>query len=295
MKIFLTGISGRLGRAIASLAASRGHEIVGIGRRGWTQPEPLPRNVTALAADSSDLAEVEKLMTGCDAFIHTAGLHSSHLKTHALADYLDVNVTQVGTLITIAHRLGIRRIALSSTLQVHCGIHCAASGSMIIDESLPVRPDTPYTISKCLMETLGRELARILGLSLVSLRLGAFGYIEDAELGLKLLTLSITPEDAARAVLLSVEKDGFRGEPIIIGPSGPFSQADVEKAGEHPRDVLEKHYPGASGILEKEGIVLSTADFQPVISNRRARILLGWEPEFTFSDWLRLKGWKPPG
>jgi nucleoside-diphosphate-sugar epimerase len=294
MKILVTGINGRLGMEIARLAAERGHEIIGISRRGWPTDQPLPSGVRNREIDTADLEGMKALMEGCEAFIHTSGLHGAHLKSHSLGDFLDINVTQVGKLVSAAHSVGITRVCLSSTLQVHCGYTQRASGSMIIEESMPSRADTSYSISKCAMEILGREMARVFGLSIVSLRLGAFGYLKDAELGPKLLNLSISLTDAARAAYHGVEKIDLQGEAVIIAPSSPFTQSDILEGIQNPSVPLEKHYPGATAILEREGLPIEPAQYYSVCSIRRAKLLLGWTPHFTFESWLRLKGWQPP-
>ena len=293
MKILVTGINGRLGTALARLAAERGHEVIGISRSGWPSDQALPPGVTTKQMDTADLEAVKSLMDGCQAFIHTSGLHSSHLKTHSFGDFLDINVTQVGRLLSAAHSVGLTRICLSSTLQVQCGYTQRASGSMIIDESMPSRADTAYSISKCAMEVLGREMARAFGLSLLSLRLGAFGYQEDSALGPKLLNLALSAADAARAAYLAVEKIGFEGEPILIAPASPFTQADVIEGIQDPEGILEKYYPGSLAILRREGLAVAPSNFYSVCTIRRAKLLLDWAPGFTFESWLRLKGWQP--
>ncbi len=291
MKILVTGINGRFGIAIARLAAERGHEIIGVSRSGWPDAQPLPPGVTSLKLDTADIPAMTELMQGCQGFIHTSGLHGSHLKTHTLGDFLDINVTQVGRLLSAAHSVGLSRVCLSSTLQVHCGYTQRASGSMILEESLPPRGDTAYSISKRTMEILGEEIARVYGLSVVSLRLGAFGYLDDAALGPKLLNLAISASDAARAAYLAVEKSGFQGEAIIVAPSSPFRQQDIAEGLLNPEAVVERYYPGAVAILQREGLPVTAAQFSSVCSIRRARLLLGWEPQITFESWLRLKGW----
>lgn len=254
----------------------------------------MPSAVTLHSLDTANIDAVKELMTGCDAFIHTSGLHGAHLKTHSFADFLDINVTQVSRLLLAAHSVGISRICLSSTLQVQCGYTQRASGSMIIEESMPSRADTPYSISKRTMEILGEEMARVYGLSIVSLRLGAFGYLKDAALGQKLLNLSITSTDAARATYHAIERTGFSGEAVLIAPSVPFSQADVNEGTISPETVVERHYPGAVEVLKNEGLAVASSNFYSVCSIRRAKVLMDWEPNFTFEDWLKLKGWKRP-
>ncbi len=69
-------------------------------------------------------------------------------------------------------------------------------------------------------------------------------------------------------------------------------EADSIGAMSKPEAVLEKYYPGALPILEANGHKLQTEDLWPVTSIRKARLILGWEPQYTFETWLTGHGWK---
>lgn len=49
MKVLITGISGTLGRSLARLLESRGHEVVGLDRRPWPD---APKNIQVFHADT---------------------------------------------------------------------------------------------------------------------------------------------------------------------------------------------------------------------------------------------------
>jgi len=59
-----------------------------------------------------------------------------------------------------------------------------------------------------------------------------------------------------------------------------------------PEAVLEKYYPGAVPIVKQRGIKITSDSFWPVAGIRKAKMMLGWEPTFTFETWLTEHGWK---
>lgn len=294
MKIFVTGIYGRLGRAIASEATVQGHTVVGLARRPRPPEVPLKKGVETTVGSYEDAALVERLMRSCDAVIHTAGPHGGHVEKLSLAEFLHSNVESVACLLETALRLGIRHVALSSTMDVLIGLDWAASGAVVLDEDSPPRTETAYGLSRLLQEQLGREFSRKYGISIASLRYMAFGYVKDADLGLSLLARRLSARDAARAAILAATKEGLVGDVFHIGPKSPLTNHDILVAMSTPEVVLEKYYPGAATIAKARGIKVVSDYFWPVTSIRKARLMLGWEPIYTFEKWLMENGWNPP-
>ncbi len=295
MKLFVTGICGRLGRAIAAEASLQGHAVVGLDMQPWPSGTPLPAGVETAVGSYEDMALVERLLKSCDGMIHTAGPNGAHVKKLSLAEFLRSNVESVGCLLETATRVGVRRMALSSTMEVLIGRNWTTIGATVVDEDSPPRTDSAYSISRLLQEHLGREFSRIQGVSIASLRYMAFGYSKDSELGLELLARCLTGRDTARAAVMAATKDGFVGDVFNIGPKTPLTNGDIITAMTQPEAVLEKYYPGAALIVKERGIKITSGYFWPVTSIRKARMMLGWEPTYTFETWLTENGWKKSG
>ena len=102
MKLFVTGICGRLGRAIAQEAAAQAIEVVGLDRNPWPAEMPLPDGVRIEKGSFEDIRLVETLMKGCDGMINTAGPHGEDLQKLDLAAFLRGNVEVVARILEAA-------------------------------------------------------------------------------------------------------------------------------------------------------------------------------------------------
>jgi nucleoside-diphosphate-sugar epimerase len=293
MKLFVTGICGRLGRAIAAEAPAQGHAVCGIDVKPWpAEKGPLPKGVDVHSGSYEDRPTVESLLPGCDAIIHTAGPHGELVNRLSLTGFLRSNVECVAELLEAAVRHGVRRVALSSTMEVLLGRDWSASGAAVVDEQSAPACDSAYSISRLLQEHMGREFSRLRGISIGSLRYMAFGDGEDRALGPSLLARSITAADTARACLAAVRIDSLRGDVFNIGPKTPLTNSDILAAATDPERVVEKYFPGAADILRASGYALRFDDFWPVTRIRKAELILGWEPRYTFERWLIEHGWQ---
>jgi len=291
MKILVTGICGRLGRAIAAEAERQQHTIVGVDQIPWPSEHPLPAGVEVFSGSYEDISSIEGHLKSCDALIHTAGPHGGHVKRLTLGQFIHGNVESVANLLECAVRCGVKRAVLSSTMEILFGRDYTASGIAILDEECPPRSDSSYSTSRLLQEHLAREFCRKYPISIASLRYMVFGYDQDENLGLLLLARGLSPRDVARAVLAAAARDDMRGDIFHIGPETPLTNRDIVEAMTNPAAVIERYYPGASAVLAAKGLVPTFESFWPVTSIRKARAILGWRPEFTFADWLRQQGW----
>jgi len=286
MKLFVTGLCGRLGKAIAEEAADQGLQVVGIDVVPWTGDD-LPEGIEFHRGSFEDFGFVEPLMHGCGGLIHTAGLHGGHLEESGLQEYLRVNVVSCAGLLEAALGAGIRRFALASTMEVPAGRDWNGVGATIIDENTEPRTDSAYSLSRRLVEDLGKEFARQHGVSVALLRLCGFGWMPDAELGPRLLARTLPSRDVGRAMICAVQKDGLVGELFVIAPKSPLTERDMIAAFSDPWEVIERHYPGAAAILESRGVELEHGNFYPVSNISKAEHILGWTPKMTFDRWLK--------
>jgi nucleoside-diphosphate-sugar epimerase len=281
-----------LGKAIASEAAAQGHAVVGLDPVPWPEGVDVPGGVEVHLGSYENVELLQSLLPGCDALINTGGPNGEHLTQLGLPEFLHLNITCVARMLECAVDAGVRRIALSSTMEILLGRDWTTSGAVVVDEGFAPRTDSHYSISRLLQEGLAREFARRRPVSIASLRYMAFGYAPDDKLGLLLLARYVTPRDAARAAIRAASVEGLEGDVFHIGPSSPLTNEDVLSALENPEAVIESYYPGACEVLRANGQEFNTEYFWPVTRIRKARQILDWEPEFTFEVWLRDHGWR---
>ena len=304
MKILLTGACGSLGRAIRRCGDSA-HE--------WVLFDTAAAVVQAggIRASVTDAAAVLEAARGCTAMIHTAAMHGASHGQASNAEFLQVNVLGAENLFQAALRHGIRRLVLSSTLEVLIGWTGGAYGNVVLDESLPPRPDWIYPVSKAMVERLGAFYAGQHGLEVVHLRYCGLHEKSMSELGFGLLARQLPVEDAARANLLAATRPGLRNEVFNIAPDTPLTQDDSnavallgvlrpELRGEalaaacqrNMWTVLERHWPGCGEVLHARGLEPRAEFFWRVARIDKAKLMLGWQPEATFEKFLRHLGWR---
>lgn len=109
MKVLVTGGTGYLGRAIVRAMAAHGYEATVFARTATTSGLPGRR----IDGDIRDRGAVRQAAAGADAICHTAALVS--LWRRRRADFDDVNVGGVETILSVARELSIPRVVYTSS------------------------------------------------------------------------------------------------------------------------------------------------------------------------------------
>jgi trimethylamine--corrinoid protein Co-methyltransferase len=283
MRILLTGAAGCLGRAVRRVGAKK-HEFVCVDIAPGDDAEVQEGTFT-------DVALMRDLMSGCDALIHTAACHGGHREIHTPRQFTEVNVLGLQGLLELADELNVRRVAFSSTMEVVIGRLWDSSGMAVVDETTPPNPDWVYPLNKWQCELLGQYYQRHHGISFTALRYMWFG--DEPALTPHLLCRFIVPDDVARANLLAVDRDDLAFNVLHIGPETPLTNADIVQSASDPAPVVDRYWPGASEVLRAADVELTHNFFWPVTRIERARTVLGWQPEVSFSDYLESIGWQP--
>lgn len=161
MRVVVTGGSGFIGTHVVEALAARGDTPVVLDLVDFGDPD-----VERVTGDMRDPANVDAVLTpGTDAVIHLAAATSVLQSMQDPHGVFTNNVVATELLLERSRQIGIGSFVLASTNAV-----CGDVGDRTIDESIPVRPLTPYGATKAAAESLLSGYAGSYELTAVALR-----------------------------------------------------------------------------------------------------------------------------
>ncbi len=280
-RVLVTGGSGKAGHWIVKHLVETGYDVVNVDSRA-----PAERLCHHISADLTDLGQVIDAFsphaTGNRApysgLIHMAAIPRPHM--HPSSEVWRVNTQSTYNVLEACGLLGIKKAVLGSS-ESSFGLCFAneffAPKYLPIDEAHPQLPEDTYGLTKVVGEATAAMFHRRDGTQILSYRIGnvlcpedhaqvkaRFDHPEDR---LRILWSYIDSRDLAIACRLGIERDGLGCEPIIIA-------ADDTSSNIPSRQLVQKFLPSVTEFKAELGARAA------LISNRRAKQLLGWKQQF---------------
>lgn len=172
MRITVTGGAGFVGSHLCEALLDAGHDVVAIDALIPYYPrEVKERNLAGLRQSErftfheTDLrsAALEPILEASDAVIHLAAMAGLALSWRELELYASCNLLATGRLLEAVRTTGIGRLIHVSTSSVY-------GTEAVGNEGLPLRPISPYGVTKLAAEHLVAAHAAAFGLDTVVLR-----------------------------------------------------------------------------------------------------------------------------
>lgn len=315
MRVLVTGITGFVGSHFAEYALARGARVWGSYRwRSKTENiEAIRDRVTLVECDLRDVSSVQHLVAVAepDAIVHLAGQSYVHASWKAPVETIATNVIGQVNLLEAIRARGPRapRFLVIGSSEEYGLVH---PHELPITEENPLRPLSPYAVSKVAQDLLGYQYFKSYGLPIVRAR--AFNH-EGPRRGHVFVT-----SDFARQI---AEIEAGRREPeVLVGNLQAVRDfTDVRDIVRGYWLLLERGEPGevynlCSGrgwtIQEVLDLLLSEATVRPIKVREdvarlrpsdvpvligdasKIRAALGWAPEIPFERTLRdlLQYWR---
>jgi uronate dehydrogenase len=228
--VVLTGAAGSVARQIVPLLKGVYDPLVLSDR---VRPPQLAPGERFVAADLTDLAAVERAVSGAEGIIHLGGFSvEGDWETIQQA-----NIVGCHNLFEAARRQGVQRVVFASSN--HAIGFYRRSHRIGVDDR--VRPDTRYGLSKAFGEALGSLYADKYGLRVLSIRIGN---VADAPADLRRLSIWLHPEDLVQLIRIGLEHPAVRNE-VLFGASdnarGWWDTRAAQRLGYRPRHRAEDH------------------------------------------------------
>jgi len=230
MRVFLTGATGQVGRAIATHLVSEGCTVIGMSRRSHDMHE-LSGNIKANLGSEEAVDQIKRAVPPCEAIVHAAASLS-----HDLYDPLVSLTNCLGTqqILRLAGIWGTHQMVYLSSVPV-----IGRPQYDPITEEHPVNPLSAYHASKLYGEYLMR-LANRDGFCAVSLR----------------LTAPAGPGTPKNRILATFVRRARANEPLQVLGRGSRRQnyVDVRDVAAAVKASLSRHASGLYNVASAQSI-----------------------------------------
>ncbi|MFB5190199.1 NAD-dependent epimerase/dehydratase family protein [Alicyclobacillus fastidiosus] len=278
-KVVITGGSGLLGPWVIREFVDHGYEVLNVDTK-----VPEEGLCPTLLTDLTNLGETFEVLAGADAVVHLAAIPAMNIRPSDTT-FCNNTITTYNIL-EAASTLGIKKAVITSSESSYgivFAVHPFGPQYVPMDEDHPQLPQDAYGLSKIVNELTADMFHRKSGMQIVSFRLGNVispdryqnfpSFIHDANQRDRILWSYIDTRDAATAYRLAVEADGLGC--IRLNIAADDTSMDIKS-----RDLMAAKYPEVTDFREP------LDGFETLLSNRKAKEVLGWEPVHRWRDYV---------
>ncbi|MDX2201543.1 MAG: NAD(P)-dependent oxidoreductase [Hyphomicrobiaceae bacterium] len=234
MRVLMTGAAGGIGTMIRHQLRSIYPDLVLSDQR---TPADLKPEEKFVAADLSDMAQLEAALDGVDAVAHFGGFSVEG----PWETILGANIVGCYNLFEAARRTGVKRVVFASSNHA-VGFY---PRHQPIPPAVVPRPDTRYGVSKVFGEALGALYADKHGLRVLSIRIGN---VTPQPVDRRRLAIWQHPEDLVALLRIGFEHPDLTYEVVYGASFNERSWWDNSRAyelGYRPRHRAEDYAASA--------------------------------------------------
>jgi nucleoside-diphosphate-sugar epimerase len=302
VKILITGISGFIGSQLATRLVDEGHEVSGVIRRVANRDlAPLQEilgDIAIVSGDVSDFVSTRNAIktVNPDVIFHLAALSPVRDSFERPFDYQHANY--LGTM-NVAHSLlelqdsQTRKLIAASTAEVY-----GLQGNGPLKEDLPLKPSSPYAVSKAAGDLYLRMMFSSYYLNGTVLRpTNSYGRKFDTSFMIEYLITQMLKgrkiyigspnsvrdymyvDDHVNGYILAMKDSKAKGQVYNVGTGEGVTNKELalmiaEKTGYDPKNIVFGSYPPGYPyrplISDQSSIVLDSS---------KIRKELGWAPK----------------
>lgn len=300
MRVLVTGASGFAGKPLCDWLSADGFEVRAALRDVNSQPRAAE---VVTMPDMSAPFDAARLVSGCDAVVHVAGLAHSSGKIPE-ATYMAVNCDAARTLAQASREAGVKRFIFISSVRAQSG----PSASARLTENDAPQPSDAYGRSKLAGERAVLEVLRGSPTAAVVLRpVLMYGPRPKGNMatlmrlarmpwllpigGLKARRSLLGIANFASAVSHALRAEACAGGTFLLADGAPLTVAQTvaafRKALGRPPGIVALPLSGAGGLLSRAGKRdLAARLFGDLTVSTAAFAKTGWTPPKTTAQGL---------
>lgn len=281
MRVVVTGGSGKLGRAVVEDLAAHGHEVATVDVAPPRDEQgPFTRiDLTEFGQVVEAFSRIDSRYDRVDAVVHLAAIPGPGNATNA-ATFAN-NVVGTYNVFAAARTTGIQNVVWASSETV-LGLPFGAPPPYLpVDEEVPMRPETTYSLGKVLDEEMARQFCRWdPDLKIIGLRFSNVmephdyaqfpSWNDDPAIRKWNLWSYIDARDGAQAVRRALEHEA-RGMDVFI-----VANADTVMSRTND-ELVRAEFPTVP-------IRRPLGDHDTLLSIDKARRILGYDPVHSWRD-----------
>jgi nucleoside-diphosphate-sugar epimerase len=273
MRIVVTGGTGKGGKWVVRELRDAGHDVLNVDNRHDGSPHGH-----CLVTDLTDLGETLDALAGAEAVVHFAAIPAPEVRPEG--ETFRINVLSTYNVFAAAERHRMRRVVWASSETVLGLPFDVPPAFAPIDETIEPRPESSYSLSKLVGETMAGQFARRTGIGFVGFRISNImepddyqrfpTFWDDARLRKWNLWGYVDARDVAAAARLALEAPIEGSEICIVA-------ADDTVMTRPSADLMAEVFPTVPLRREVTGR-------ETLLAIDKARRLLGYAPAHHWAD-----------